>query len=72
MFLLITAPWFIAVSMKIPESAVFYLDTTVTPVKYTGELKMGIKQEPGKYISTFEEFVGKWQQLVQYAVNDQK
>jgi len=47
------------------ESAAFYLESSFTLVEYTGELKMGIEQEPDKYISSFNEFVGKWQRLEQ-------
>jgi len=50
------------------ESAAFYLDSSFTLVEYTGELKMGIEQEPDKYISSFKEFLGKWQQLEQAAL----
>lgn len=38
----------------------FYLQRTVTLVKFQGELELGIKQEPNKWIPTVEAFIDRW------------
>ncbi len=50
------------------DSAVFYLDSNVTLVEYIGELEMGIKLEPHKYVRHYESFVRQWQNLEQAAL----
>lgn len=50
------------------ESLVFYTGSNNILVEYTGELEMGIKAEPDKYISTYDQFVKKWQDLDQAAL----
>ena len=51
-----------------PESAVFYLGRPVTIVEYEGELAMGIRLEPEKFLKTQAEFLTLWQNLDQAAV----
>jgi 4-amino-4-deoxy-L-arabinose transferase-like glycosyltransferase len=51
-----------------PEAAVFYLGRPVTIVEYEGELAMGVRIEPEKFIKTQDEFLAKWQMLDQAAV----
>jgi len=51
-----------------PESAVFYLGRPVTIVEYEGEMAMGVRIEPEKFIKTQDEFLKKWQNLEQAAV----
>lgn len=51
-----------------PEAAVFYLGRPVTIVEYEGELAMGVRIEPGKFIKTQDEFLQQWQKLDQAAV----
>jgi len=50
------------------ESAVFYLGRPITVVEYKGELAMGIKSEPHKFVATQERFIEIWQALDQAAV----
>ena len=50
------------------ESAVFCLDSKVILVEYMGELEMGIKLEPHKYVRHYEGFVRQWQNLEQAAL----
>jgi hypothetical protein len=51
-----------------PEAAAFYLGRSVTIVEYEGELAMGVRLEPEKYIKTHAEFLEKWRSLDQAAV----
>lgn len=51
-----------------PEAAVFYLGKPVTIVEYEGEMAMGVRLEPEKFIKTQDEFIAKWQNLDQAAV----
>ena len=51
-----------------PESAVFYLGRPITIVEYEGELAMGIRLEPEKFLKTQAEFLTIWQNLDQAAV----
>ncbi|MGB7452292.1 MAG: phospholipid carrier-dependent glycosyltransferase [Lysobacterales bacterium] len=51
-----------------PEAAVFYLGRPVTIVEYEGEMAMGIRLEPEKFIKTQDEFLAVWQNLDQAAV----
>ncbi|MGA9574778.1 MAG: phospholipid carrier-dependent glycosyltransferase [Lysobacterales bacterium] len=51
-----------------PEAAVFYLGRPVTIVEYEGELAMGVRIEPEKFIKTQDEFLQKWRTLDQAAV----
>jgi 4-amino-4-deoxy-L-arabinose transferase-like glycosyltransferase len=51
-----------------PESAVFYLGRPVTIVEYEGEMAMGVRIEPQKFIKTQDEFLQKWQNLDRAAV----
>jgi len=51
-----------------PESAVFYLGRPVTIVEYEGEMAMGVRLEPEKFIKTQDEFIAIWQNLDQAAV----
>jgi 4-amino-4-deoxy-L-arabinose transferase-like glycosyltransferase len=44
------------------HSLPFYLGRTVTLVDYTGELKTGLRAEPGKAIDTVAEFMTIWRQ----------
>lgn len=44
------------------HSLPFYLGRTVTLVDYTGELKTGLRAEPGKAIDTVAEFMTTWRQ----------
>ncbi len=38
----------------------FYLDRTVTLVKYQGELHFGITQQPGLWVPTYADFARRW------------
>lgn len=51
-----------------PEAASFYLGKPVTIVEYEGEMAMGVRIEPEKFIKTQDEFLKKWQNLEQAAV----
>lgn len=51
-----------------PEAASFYLGKPVTIVEYEGEMAMGVRIEPEKFIKTQDEFLKKWQNLDQAAV----
>ena len=51
-----------------PEAAVFYLERPVTIVEYEGEMAMGIRLEPEKFIKSQDEFLAIWQNLEQAAV----
>ena len=51
-----------------PESAVFYLGRPVTIVEYEGEMAMGVRLEPEKFIKTQDEFLAVWQNLDQAAL----
>ncbi|MDX2428072.1 MAG: phospholipid carrier-dependent glycosyltransferase [Xanthomonadales bacterium] len=51
-----------------PEAAVFYLGRPVTIVEYEGEMAMGVRLEPEKFIRTQDEFLAVWQNLDQAAV----
>ena len=51
-----------------PEAASFYLGRPVTIVEYEGELAMGVRIEPEKFIKTQAEFLEKWRSLDQAAV----
>jgi len=51
-----------------PEAAVFYLGRPVTIVEYEGEMAMGVRLEPEKFIKTQDEFLAIWQNLDQAAV----
>jgi len=42
------------------QSVPFYLGRPVTLVGYKDELAPGIAAEPGKYVASVEEFVGRW------------
>jgi 4-amino-4-deoxy-L-arabinose transferase-like glycosyltransferase len=44
------------------QSVPFYLGRAVTLVGYKDELAPGIASEPGKYVGTVEEFLGRWQE----------
>jgi len=50
------------------EAAVFYLERPVIVVEYEGELAMGIRLEPDKFLKTQAEFLQIWQNLKQAAV----
>jgi 4-amino-4-deoxy-L-arabinose transferase-like glycosyltransferase len=43
------------------QSVPFYLGRPVTLVGYKDELAPGIAAEPGKYVGSVEEFLGRWQ-----------
>jgi len=51
-----------------PEAASFYLGKPITIVEYEGEMAMGVRIEPEKFIKTQDEFLKKWQNLDQAAV----
>jgi len=51
-----------------PEAAAFYLGKPITIVEYEGEMAMGIRLEPEKFIKTQDEFLTVWQNLEQAAV----
>ena len=51
-----------------PEAAAFYLGKPITIVEYEGEMAMGIRLEPEKFIETQDEFLTVWQNLEQAAV----
>ena len=51
-----------------PEAAVFYLGRPVTIVEYEGEMAMGVRLEPEKFIKTQDEFLAVWQNLDQAAL----
>ena len=42
------------------QSVPFYLGRPVTLVGYKDELAPGIAAEPGKYVASVEEFLGRW------------
>jgi 4-amino-4-deoxy-L-arabinose transferase-like glycosyltransferase len=42
------------------QSVPFYLGRSVTLVGYKDELAPGIAAEPGKYVASVEEFLGRW------------
>jgi len=42
------------------QSVPFYLGRPVTLVGYKDELAPGIAAEPGKYVASIEEFLGRW------------
>jgi aminoarabinose transferase-like protein len=42
------------------QSVPFYLGRAVTLVGYKDELAPGIAAEPGKYVASVEEFLGRW------------
>src|SRR5882762_4473897 len=44
------------------QSVPFYLGRPVTLVGYKDELAPGIAAEPGKYVASVEEFLGRWQE----------
>jgi 4-amino-4-deoxy-L-arabinose transferase-like glycosyltransferase len=50
-----------------PHSLPFYLGRTVTLVAWTGEMELGMEQEPQRWIRSPEEFARRWQ-LAQQAV----
>ena len=43
-----------------PQSLAFYMKQTLTLVIVTDEMKMGIQQEPDRWISSEQEFVARW------------
>jgi hypothetical protein len=43
------------------QSVPFYLGRPVTLVGYKDELAPGIASEPGKYVGSVDEFLGRWQ-----------
>lgn len=49
------------------HSLPFYLGRTVTLVDYTGELKTGMRAEPGKAIDTVAEFMQVWRRTNEQA-----
>jgi len=51
-----------------PEAAAFYLGRPITIVEYEGEMAMGVRLEPQKFIKTQAEFLEVWQNLDQAAV----
>lgn len=51
-----------------PEAASFYLGRPITIVEYEGEMAMGVRIEPEKFIKTQDEFLKTWQNLDQAAV----
>ena len=51
-----------------PEAAAFYLGRPITIVEYEGEMAMGVRLEPEKFIKTQDEFLAIWQNLDQAAV----
>ncbi len=51
-----------------PEAAAFYLGRPITIVEYEGEMAMGVRLEPEKFIKTQDEFLAEWQNLDQAAV----
>ena len=51
-----------------PEAAVFYLGRPVSIVEYEGEMAMGIRLEPEKFIKSQAEFLTQWRNLDQAAV----
>jgi len=51
-----------------PEAAVFYLGRPVSIVEYEGEMAMGIRLEPEKFIKSQAEFIAQWHNLDQAAV----
>ena len=51
-----------------PEAAAFYLERPITIVEYEGEMAMGVRLEPEKFIKTQDEFLAVWQNLDQAAV----
>ncbi len=56
-----------------PHSLPFYLQRHVTLVEYQGELEMGIRQEPEKWLADWDEFAERWRAAPQaIAVFDMK
>jgi len=51
-----------------PEAAAFYMARPFTIVEYEGELAMGVRLEPEKFLKTQAEFLEVWQGLDQAAV----
>ncbi len=49
------------------HSLPFYLGRTVTLVDYAGELRMGLRAEPGRAIDTLAEFMQVWRQTNEQA-----
>jgi 4-amino-4-deoxy-L-arabinose transferase-like glycosyltransferase len=43
-----------------PQSLAFYMKQTLTLVIVTDEMKMGIQQEPDRWIGSEEEFLARW------------
>ncbi len=43
-----------------PQSLAFYMKQTLTLVIVTDEMKMGIQQEPDRWIGSEQEFVARW------------
>ena len=54
--------------MYYPEAAVFYLGRPVTMVQYEGEMAMGVRIEPEKFIKSQDEFLKAWNEQEQAAV----
>ena len=53
------APFYSVASFD--QSVPFYLGRSVTLVGYKDELAPGIAAEPGKYVGSLDEFLGRWQ-----------
>ncbi len=51
-----------------PETAAFQLGRPIAMVEYEGEMAMGVRLEPEKFIKTQDEFIAIWQNLDQAAV----
>jgi hypothetical protein len=51
-----------------PEAAAFYIGRPIIMVEYEGEMAMGVRLEPEKFIKTQAEFLTIWQDLDQAAV----
>jgi len=49
-----------AVGDYFPHSLPFYLERTVTVVGFTGELELGIRAEPERWIASLEAFAERW------------
>ena len=76
-FILGVSPWLISSTRALvspdygqyfPEAAAFYLGRPIIMVEYEGEMAMGVRLEPGKFIKTQAEFLTIWQNLDQAAV----
>jgi 4-amino-4-deoxy-L-arabinose transferase-like glycosyltransferase len=52
------APFYSVASFD--QSVPFYLGRSVTLVGYKDELAPGIAEEPGKYVGSVDEFLGRW------------